>query len=186
MNLVGFWPSEGRSARSIAIGSPPNQTAGRTREEGSISALRARLDVNIRVSDLERSVAWYARVFDAEPIYRGVDRTLDGAHSTTLVCFRLGRVNVWLLPGGRTEELGAHEHHNLAISFMTPTPLLELRETLEARGARFDDETQNPNFPVGEAGVRVGKDAEFMYVFDPDNNRLEFCRTFDSPGATTE
>src|SRR5690606_11867762 len=59
--------------------------------------LDAKLDVNLRVADLEASVDWYARVFGCEPIYRGVDRTLKGA-ATSMACFRLGGVKIWLLP----------------------------------------------------------------------------------------
>ena len=141
---------------------------------GTADPLDSKLDVNLRVADLEASIAWYSKVFGCEPIYRGVDRTLEGA-ATSLACFRLGGVKIWLMPQRAAPAPGAAQRVGLA--FMTRQPLKDLRAVLAARGATFDD-TPIADFPAEPDGVHQGKDAEFMYVLDPDGHKLEFCRTF--------
>jgi len=135
--------------------------------------LDAKLDLNLRVADLDASVEWYARVFGAAPIFRGADRTLEGK-ATAMACFRLGGVKLWLLPAqGGKEALG----QRVGIALMTRQRLAPLRRELEARGARFDD-GETPGFPIDADGVRQGRDAEFFYLLDPDGHRIEYCRTF--------
>lgn len=134
--------------------------------------LAARLDLNLRVTDLETSVAWYTRVFGAEPIYRGVDRSKAG-NATAMACFRLGGVKLWLLPAGEA----AMGPQRVGVALMTRQPLAPLRAELAARGAAFDD-GEVPGFPVEADGVRRGQDAEFFYLIDPDGHRIEYCRTF--------
>ena len=134
--------------------------------------LDARLDLNLRVADLESSIAWYSRVFGAGPIYRGVDRSLDGT-STGLACFRLGGVKLWLVPA---REAGPGPQR-VGIALMTRQPLAPLRNELAARGAAFDD-SELAGFPVDSDGVRRGKDSEFFYLVDPDGHRIEYCRVF--------
>lgn len=134
--------------------------------------LDARLDLNLRVADLEAAVTWYSRVFGTEPIYRGLDRSNDGA-SVAMACFRLGGVKLWLLPAGEAEP----GRQRVGIALMTRQPLGSLRVELAARGAVFDD-ADMPGFPVEADGVRRGQDAEFFYVVDPDGHRIEYCRTF--------
>ncbi len=142
--------------------------------------LDATLDVNLRVRDLELSVSWYRRIFGVEPLYRGEDRSLDG-HATPMACFRLGKVKFWLLPAdSRTQQAGVQQRVGLA--FMTAQPLATLRRELAARGATFDD-TPMARFPIDEDGVRQGKDAEFLYLVDPDGHRLEFSRVFALDGS---
>jgi len=135
--------------------------------------LDAKMDINMRVADLDTASAWYERVFNAQPVYRGVDRTVDGT-PTSMVCFRLGGVKIWLMPGKKD---GSPSAQRIGIAFMTRQRLAPLRRELEARGATFDD-TPSPGFPIDEQGVRIGKDAEFMYIVDPDGHRLEFCHTY--------
>jgi catechol 2,3-dioxygenase-like lactoylglutathione lyase family enzyme len=139
--------------------------------------LDCKLDLNLRVHDLEASCDWYDRVFSTQPIYRGTDRSVDG-QSTTLACYRLGGVKVWLMPQSSTP---GDAPQRVGIALMTRQPLAPLRRQLAERGAQFDD-TPTPGFPIDEDGVRVGLDAEFMYMLDPDGHRIEFCRVFRGDG----
>jgi catechol 2,3-dioxygenase-like lactoylglutathione lyase family enzyme len=134
--------------------------------------LDAKLDLNLRVANLDASIEWYSRVFGAAPIYRGTDRSLEGA-ATALACFRIGGVKLWLMPG---REDSTHAQR-VGIALMTRQDLAPLRAELAARGARFDD-GEVPGFPVDLDGIRRGKDAEFFYLLDPDGHRIEYCRTF--------
>jgi catechol 2,3-dioxygenase-like lactoylglutathione lyase family enzyme len=133
--------------------------------------LDAKLDVNLRVADLDASSAWYERVFGTAPIFRGADRSLGGA-AVAMVCFRLGGVKLWLLPA-REAAVGAQR---VGIVLMTRKELAPLRAELARRGARFDD-GEVPGFPVDADGIRRGKDAEFFYLLDPDGHRIEYCQT---------
>lgn len=134
--------------------------------------LDARLDLNLRVADLEGSIAWYTRIFGAEPIFRGEDRSLSGS-SVAMACFRLGGVKLWLLPARDTEPGG----QRVGVALMTRQSLAPLRAELARRGAMFDD-GDLPGFPVDADGVRRGKDAEFFYLTDPDGHRIEYCRAY--------
>lgn len=136
--------------------------------------LDARLDLNLRVADLDASCAWYERVFGAAPIYRGVDRSLGGA-AVAMVCFRLGGVKLWLLPAREA----AATVQRVGIALMTRQDLAPLRAELAARGASFDD-GEVPGFRVDTDGIRRGKDAEFFYLLDPDGHRIEYCHTLAS------
>lgn len=138
--------------------------------------LEARLDLNLRVADLESSAVWYERVFGAPPIYRGVDRSKEGS-SVAMVCFRLGGTKLWLLPA----SAGVDTPQRIGIALMTRQPLAPLRTELAARGARFDD-SELPGFPVEPDGIRRGRDAEFFYLLDPDGHRIEYCRTLSGAG----
>ena len=134
--------------------------------------LDAKLDLNLRVADLEASIAWYQRTFGAPPIFTGEDRTLDGK-ATAMACFRLGGVKLWLLPAKDAAE-GAQR---VGIALMTRQPLAPLRRELAVRGACCAD-ADFTGFPIDADGVRQGKDAEFFYLLDPDGHRIEYCRTF--------
>ncbi len=134
--------------------------------------LDARLDLNLRVTDLEASIAWYSRVFGTEPIYQGVDRSRAGAQ-VAMACFRLGGVKLWLLPA----RIDPNGNQRIGVALMTRQPLAALRAELAARGATFDD-SEVPGFAVEHDGVRRGLDAEFFYLLDPDGHRIEYCRTF--------
>ncbi|MET0183613.1 MAG: VOC family protein [Caulobacterales bacterium] len=141
-----------------------------------VDPLDAKIDLNLRVGDLEASIDWYARMFGTEPIYRGVDRSVDGRVSTPMACFRLGGVKIWLLPRG-DNAAPAGKDQRVGIAFMTRQKLAPLRAELSRRGAEFDD-TPTPDFPIDAQGVRIGKDAEFLYILDPDGHKLEFCHTY--------
>lgn len=134
--------------------------------------LDAKLDLNLRVADMDASIDWYTRIFGVDPIYRGVDRSHTGT-SVVMACFRLGGVKLWLLPV-RGE---ARSEQRVGIALMTRQPLAPLREELMRRGACFDD-GDSPGFPVDPDGVRRGKDAEFFYIIDPDGHRIEYCHTY--------
>ncbi|QJQ31418.1 VOC family protein [Sphingomonas lacunae] len=134
-------------------------------------APEAKLDINLRVADLEASVRWYEEMFGAPPIYRGEDRSVDG-RATAMACFRIGGVKLWLLPG----STGSGEQR-VGIALMVRTALGPLRASLAARGAQFDDHPM-PGFPIDADGVRQGRDAEFFYLLDPDGHRIEYCRVF--------
>jgi len=132
-----------------------------------------KLDLNIRVADLDASCAWYERIFGEPPLFRGEDRTVDGK-ATTMVCFRIGGVKLWILPAKGESPAG---NQRIGIALMTREPLAPLRKQLASKGVTFDD-TPMPGFPIDEGGIRQGKDAEFFYILDPDGHRIEFCRAF--------
>lgn len=136
--------------------------------------LDAKLDLNLRVADLDASAVWYKRVFGAPPIYQGVDRA-SGGTATAMVCFRLGGTKLWLLPAREVSQAG----QRVGIALMTRQELAPLRAELAARGAQFDD-GEVPGFPVDPDGIRRGQDAEFFYLLDPDGHRIEYCRTLFS------
>ncbi len=140
----------------------------------TIDPSNAKLDLNLRVRDLTASIDWYTRMFGAPPIYQGVDRALDGA-AVQMACFRIGGVKVWLLP--RLTDAPTSPTQSVGMALMTRQPLVEVRRELTRRGAVFDD-SPRPNFNVDENGLRVGLDAEFFYILDPDGHRWEYCRTF--------
>jgi len=158
-------------------GRPADQAPPVVSVADGIDVADVKLDLNLRVRDLGVAERWYARVFGVEPIYRGVDRTLEDV-ATDMVCFRLGGVKIWLLPRS-TDANAPRKEQRVGMAFMIRRPLASVRAHLAALGVQFDD-TPSPGFPINEAGVRVGKDAEFMYVLDPDGHKLEFC--FVYPG----
>ena len=49
------------------------------RMTNGIDIANMKLDLNLRVDDLDVATRWYARVFGVQPIYSGVDRTLGGS-----------------------------------------------------------------------------------------------------------
>lgn len=133
--------------------------------------LDEKLDVNLRVDDLGASIARYTRVFGAEPIYSGEDRSKDGG-TVPMACFRLGGVKLWLVQG-RTPQSGSQR---VSVELMTRQLPAPLRALLAARGAVFND-SELPGFPVDTDGVRRGQDADFFFLPDPDGHRIEYCRT---------
>ena len=112
--------------------------------------LNARLDLNIRVANLDASCEWYERIFGAPPIFKGRDRSLQGA-ANSMVCFRLGGVKLWLLPDKKGARVSGVQR--VGIALMVRTPLGPLRKELASRGAAFDD-TPLLGFPIDDDGVR--------------------------------
>lgn len=116
--------------------------------------------VALTVSDLERSVAWYRRLFDAEPV---IDEDTGPYHHV-----------VWLLGG---TLLGLHQHAGASSS----EPADELRPgldhvafacadrgELEAWAARLDE------LGVTHGGVVDASYGSGLSFRDPDNIPLEF------------
>jgi catechol 2,3-dioxygenase-like lactoylglutathione lyase family enzyme len=132
-----------------------------------------KLDLNIRVADVDASCVWYEQIFGEPPLFRGEDRTVDGK-ATTMVCFRIGGVKLWILPAKGAIPAG---NQRVGIALMTREPLAPVRRELAGRGVTFDD-TPMLGFPIDDDGIRQGKDAEFFYILDPDGHRIEFCRAF--------
>jgi catechol 2,3-dioxygenase-like lactoylglutathione lyase family enzyme len=135
-----------------------------------------RATLSIRVRDVATATLWYERVFGVEPIYQGIDRSLDGK-AEAISCFRLGGIKIWLskMPVDRVRQTSGNDL-GATIAFMTRAPLAPLRRQLIERGAEVRADEIKQDFPEDESGIRQGKDAEFFYVYDPDGNRFEFCR----------
>ncbi|WP_233213373.1 hypothetical protein, partial [Mycobacterium hubeiense] len=97
---------------------------------------------------------------------RGVHQTRDAS---------LAGMKVFLSETGA--EVGCdHESHPPTLVFMTRRPLAELRHVLECRGALFRDDEVVEGFPADGDGVRAGRNAEFLWFYDLDGNKMEFCR----------
>lgn len=117
--------------------------------------------VALTVSDLERSVAWYRRLFDAEPV-------LDEDTGPF-------RHVVWMLDGGTL--LGLHQHAHLEAS----EPASELRPGLDhvsfscanrAQLERWAERLEELAIPHG--GVVDAPYGSGLSFRDPDNIALEF------------
>lgn len=134
----------------------------------------ASASVTVHVSDLESAVRWYSTVFGAEPVHRGTDTSLGGV-STSFAMFVLAGMKVFLSETGLDEQDCGHRHHPPNLVFMTRQALAGLRHELEGRGALFRDDEVVDGFPVDAHGVRAGRNAEFLWFYDPDGNKMEFC-----------
>lgn len=135
----------------------------------------ARASLTVHVSDLDAAVDWYSRVFGTTAIHRGTDASLSG-DTTSFAIFGLAGLKVFLSETGIPHVDCQLDHHPPVLVFMTPQPLSELRAELELRGANFRDDEVIEGFPVGTEGVRTGRHAEFLWFYDPDGNKMEFCR----------
>lgn len=133
----------------------------------------ARAFLTIQVSDLERSIRWYSEVFGCEPVSRGADASLDG-QTTEFALFSLAGMKVFL--SENSSMSGSREPHSSALVFMTRRRLAQLRHELAERGALFNDDEVVDGFPADADGVRAGRNAEFLWFYDPDGNKMEFCR----------
>ena len=121
--------------------------------------------VALTVSDLERSVAWYRRLFDAEPV---LDEDTGPYHHV-----------VWALEG---TLLGLHHHAEQASS----EPASELRPGLDhvafgctdrAELERWEERLDRLAIPHG--GIIDAPYGSGLSFRDPDNIALEF---FAPPG----
>lgn len=130
--------------------------------------------LTVHVRDLDASVRWYSSVFGTQPVHRGTDTSLDGA-STSFAVFVLAGMKVFLSETGDEPADCDHDTHPPTLVFMTRRPLAELRHVLDSRGALFSDETVD-GFPADADGVRAGRNAEFLWFYDLDGNKMEFCR----------
>jgi hypothetical protein len=163
------------AADGLIVTAHPQTLAKNLQADMTPDPLQAKLDINLRVADLAASKAWYATIFQTQPIFEGNDHSVDGSVVTPMACFRLGGVKFWLLP--KNADTPPSIPQSVGLAFMTPQPLAELRALLESRGARFDD-SPTPGFPIDEHGVRIGRDSEFIWMVDPDGYHLEFCRVY--------
>ena len=117
--------------------------------------------VALTVSDLERSVPWYRRLFDAEPV---LDEDTGQFHHV-----------VWMLGGGTL--LGLHQHAN----HVTCEPASEFRTGLDhmsfscadrAELERWKDRLDQLGMPHG--GIIDTPYGSGLSFRDPDNIPLEF------------
>ncbi len=135
----------------------------------------ASASLTLHVRDLDASVRWYSSVFGTQPAHRGTDTSLDGI-STAFAVFVLAGMKVFLSEVGADDHVEHdHESHPPTLVFMTRRPLGPLRRQIESRGALFKDEIV-AGFPADADGVRAGRNAEFLWFYDLDGNKLEFCR----------
>ncbi|MGO9100071.1 MAG: VOC family protein [Mycobacterium sp.] len=147
---------------------------------------RATASLTVHVSDLDTSVRWYARVFGCEPLHRDTDTSLSGS-STEYAVFHLAGLKVFLSATRTDDEHQCQdEHHPPTLVFMTRHRLAQLRRELEERGALFRDDEVVDGFPVDAEGVRAGRKAEFLWFYDPDGNKMEFCRTLSRTGGAPD
>ncbi|MCV7280216.1 glyoxalase/bleomycin resistance/dioxygenase family protein [Mycolicibacterium flavescens] len=137
--------------------------------------------LTFHVSDLEASIRWYSAVFRCEPRSRGADASLAG-QITEFALFRLAGMNVFLSEDSSMQ--GPRDPHSPTLVFMTRQRLAQLRHELAGRGALFNDGEVVEGFPADADGVRAGRNAEFLWFYDPDGNKMEFCRTLPAaPGG---
>lgn len=135
----------------------------------------ASASLTLHVQHLDTSVQWYSRVFGCEPVHRGSDTSLAGA-STSFAAFILAGMKVFLSETGAERIDCGQEHDPPTLVFMTRRPLAHLRPVLEGRGAVFRDDEVVEGFPADADGVRAGRNAEFLWFYDIDGNKMEFCR----------
>ena len=136
----------------------------------------SRASLTLYVQDVDSAAEWYSAVFGCDPIYRGTDRSLEGA-ATTVVAFRLAGLKVFLSPAKRpSESQGAARPTHSTLVFMTTRELKHVHDELASRGAIFDNAEHVDDFPANKDGIRVGRDADFFWFYDPVGNRMEFCR----------
>jgi catechol 2,3-dioxygenase-like lactoylglutathione lyase family enzyme len=143
---------------------------------GVLDGASASLTVHVR--DLDSSVLWYSNVFGREPVHQGTDSSLDGV-STSFAVFVLAGLKVFLSETGDDRTAEGHTAHPLTLVFMIRKPLGPLRRLLESRGAIFRTEEVVEGFPANADGVRAGRNAEFLWFYDPDGNKMEFCRVVE-------
>ncbi len=117
--------------------------------------------VALTVSDLERSVPWYRRLFDAEPV---LDEDTGPFHHV-----------VWMLGDGTL--LGLHQHANREIS----EPANELRTGLDHVSFSCADRAELERWKgrLDQLGIPHGGIIDAPYgsglsFRDPDNIPLEF------------
>nr|WP_133258877.1 hypothetical protein [Mycolicibacter senuensis] len=114
-------------------------------------------------------------MFGAGPVHRGTDTSREGV-STSFATFVLAGMKVFLSETDLGDEDCGHRHHPPVLVFMTRQSLAGLRRELESRGAHFRDREVVDGFPVDSHGVRGSRNAEFLWFYDPDGNKMEFCR----------
>lgn len=143
----------------------------------------ASASLTVDVRDMDASVQWYSRVFGTEPVHRGTDTSFDGA-STSFAVFVLAGLKVFLSATGAEHDDCDHESHPPTLVFMTRRPLAELRRVLDSRGAIFRADEVVEGFPADDDGVRAGRNAEFLWFYDPDGNKMEFCRVLQGMSSS--
>lgn len=136
---------------------------------------QAKATLALHVRDLDIAVRWYSRVFGTEPVHRGTDTNTAG-DSTSYAVFVLAGLTVFLSEGQADDVACVRDHHPPILVFMTRTPLVTLRDALQHRGAHFKTDEVVAGFPADPHGIRAGRDVEFLWFYDPDGNKMEFCR----------
>jgi hypothetical protein len=85
-------------------------------------------------------------------------------------------MKVFLSETGADPVACGRQHHPPTLVFMTRARLADVRRALEGRGAIFKSDETVEGFPADADGVRAGRHAEFLWFYDPDDNKMEFCR----------
>jgi catechol 2,3-dioxygenase-like lactoylglutathione lyase family enzyme len=138
---------------------------------------RADHHIAVRVSDLERSVAFYREALGARPLTSPSLRkgpVIDevfGAGAEARMCFlglEVGNLELWQFLEPRTPIPPADQPRLGLMHFAVTVPSVdETAERVVAAGGRL-------RFPVKSLG---GPDARFVYCEDPDGNVFELLDT---------
>ncbi|MDG4863583.1 VOC family protein [Streptomyces sp. T-3] len=127
--------------------------------------------VGLNVTDLDRSVDFYVKVFGFEVIGEGREKGKEFAFLG-----RDGRLLVTLWPQSQLGyDAGRAGLHHLAFQVETPEEVLAAEEVLKGLGAEFAYEGVQPH---GEGAASGG-----IFFADPDGTRLEIYAPTGAEGA---
>ena len=114
-------------------------------------ALRGVSHIQLRVSDLDASVAWYQRVLGLDELRRDPERYV-ALQSTA------GRFRLVLSSGGEAESGGALDHIAFAVTDL---------DALEAWTAHLTA------IGIAHEGISTNIAGQSVDLFDPDGNNIE-------------